>query len=287
MSESQQGTSQNPEQNTQISQVEKQVEEEKFVRPSDEEILAFEANLRDTEASKNPLVSLPDPLDKLYEEYAQGSSAFKRKITQLTQNYDRIRRCRGDGNCFFRAFAFSWYEAILLSRDASLLDRAIVLMQSTSQLLKSAGFDALAYEDFYDTALNVLNNIASHDSETLLATFQSDEVSNSIVMHLRFITSAYLRLNAILYEPFLDFGISMDQFCQMHVESMGRESDEIHIIALCNALRTPVDVVYLDGHDGEVNFHEFTPDSNDALGLPSLKLLYRPGHYDILYRKAT
>lgn len=60
---------------------------------------------------------------------------------------------------------------------------------------------------------------------------------------------------------------------------MYKESDHIHIIAICTALKSGVRVEYMDrGDGGQVIAHDF-PDGIK----PSVHLLYRPGHYDILY----
>lgn len=78
---------------------------------------------------------------------------------------------------------------------------------------------------------------------------------------------------------------------------MGEESDHVHITALSDALGVPIRVVYLDRSSCDtggvsVNHHDFIPaDSNlpNASGSktfsPFITLLYRPGHYDILYQK--
>jgi ubiquitin thioesterase protein OTUB1 len=47
-------------------------------------------------------------------------------------------------------------------------------------------------------------------------------ISNAVVVHLRFITSAFLKANAPMYEPFLDDGMTMDMFCNQFVEAMDR-----------------------------------------------------------------
>lgn len=62
---------------------------------------------------------------------------------------------------------------------------------------------------------------------------------------------------------------------------MAKESDHIHIIALTNALNMTVCVEYMDrGGDGnKVNSHNFPDDGSE----PLIRMLYRPGHYDILY----
>lgn len=79
---------------------------------------------------------------------------------------------------------------------------------------------------------------------------------------------------------------------------MGEESDHVHITALSDALGIPIRVVYLDRSSCDtggvsVNHHDFTPVAGDlpsASGSsekknPFITLLYRPGHYDILYPK--
>lgn len=60
---------------------------------------------------------------------------------------------------------------------------------------------------------------------------------------------------------------------------MFRESDHIHIIALSTALNVGVRVRYLDrGESTEAIAHDF-PEGTQ----PTIHLLYRPSHYDILY----
>lgn len=66
------------------------------------------------------------------------------------------------------------------------------------------------------------------------------------------------------------------------VEPMYRESDHMHITAITTALGVPVRVEYMDrGEGGVVNHHDFPEDSPKP---PVMHILYRPGHYDLLYR---
>lgn len=60
---------------------------------------------------------------------------------------------------------------------------------------------------------------------------------------------------------------------------MGRESDHIHITALTASTKVPVKIEYMDRAGSGTNAHSFPEDSN-----PNICLLYRPGHYDILYQ---
>ncbi|CAO3594024.1 unnamed protein product [Absidia cylindrospora] len=234
---------------------------------------------------------------------------FHSFIKNLSRNHSKIRKCRGDGNCFFRgkvnretqptqhtqvivslifiyvAFAFSWFESAL--HDKTKYETALAHLKDTPKLLEKSGFQKLAFEDFYDVTLEQFEKIPSYasDPDLFLANFQSEEISNAIVMHLRFVTSAYLRVHADDYEPFLVTEmISIDEFCAMHVEAFGRESDHLQIIALTKALDTPVQVIYLDGSgDAEAAVHEFWPNEDEKGQREPLQLIYRPGHYDILY----
>ncbi|CAG8446312.1 5860_t:CDS:2 [Diversispora eburnea] len=242
--------------------------------------------IRKEAAEKSPLVCLPEPIDKLYEEYMNGSEVFRQKIMKLTENHRRIRRCRGDGN----SFGFAWFEQLMVCKNKVQDQAAINSLASTKPLLDSVGYQKYVYEDFYDVFEGHLKSIGEgrHDDDTLLSIFQTDEISNQIVLYLRFITAAYLKKYRDEYEPFLDFDFGMDDFCSKFVEVMDQEADHIHVIALTKALKVPVEVAYMSGSSSmdQVNFHEFYPEETEK-GVNSPKplvLLYRPGHYDILYR---
>lgn len=189
-------------------------------------------------------------------------------------------------NPFTTAFAFAWFESVAQRPDT--YEAELAALKATPDMLERAGFQKLAFEDFYDVTLEQFQQLPAFatDRDMLLVNFQSEEISNAIVMHLRFIASAYLRIHAAEYEPFLMVEqISIDEFCAMHVEAFGRESDHLVIIALTKALQIPVHVIYLDGSANDAAaVHEFWPDESNKNKTP-LRLIYRPGHYDILYEK--
>ncbi|CAK9177402.1 unnamed protein product [Ilex paraguariensis] len=122
-------------------------------------------------------------------------------------------------------------------------------------------------------------------------------------MFFRFVTSGEIRKRSEFFEPFI-LGLTnatVEQFCKSSVEPMGEESDHVHITALSDALGVPIRVVYLDRSSCDnggvsVNHHDFTHVTGDlpadaaTVGDPKtinpfITLLYRPGHYDILYLK--
>ncbi|XP_032883617.1 ubiquitin thioesterase OTUB2 isoform X2 [Amblyraja radiata] len=84
------------------------------------------------------------------------------------------------------------------------------------------------------------------------------------------------------FEFFLEGGISIKDFCAQEVEPMAVESDHIHITALTQALGISIQVEYMDKTDTEINHHIFPEGSK-----PLVYLLYKPGHYDILYKTSN
>ncbi|KAG0091401.1 OTU domain, ubiquitin aldehyde binding [Podila epicladia] len=253
---------------------------------TDEQILTQMQAIKDEEANAHPLVDSSMDLLELEAEYANGSASFRNKIRNLADTHDRMRRSRGDGNCFYRAFAFAWFERVMLApHRPELHANAVMAIKESKDLLVAAQFEPLAFEDFYTVTLETLQNLVHWTPDQLLETFQQDEISNSIVMHFRLMASAYLKTHPEDYVPFLEFGQTMDEYCSMHVEAMGRESEEMMVIALTKATHISIEVAYLSGNESdEVNFLPFLPDTLPYM--PPLVLLYRPGHYDILYRKS-
>ncbi len=75
----------------------------------------------------------------------------------------------------------------------------------------------------------------------------------------------------------------MEFFCQTEVEQIDKEADQIQIMALLNYLGVGIKIIYLDGNVKSKEAYTVVLPENtkpeDIVGT----LLYRPGHYDILY----
>ena len=127
--------------------------------------------------------------------------------------------------------------------------------------------------------------------------------SSKIVFRL--LTSKQLQLEGEFYQNFMEGGRTVAEFCSTEVEPMYRESDHIHIIGqehflellvwiykklfskniyspgLTAAAGISVRVVYLDRGTGDAPMPHDFPEGSE----PKIHILYRPGHYDILYLK--
>lgn len=270
----------------------------------DDDIMQQHSAIQAEEAVKIPFVGDKEPLSSLEAEYHLGSSILLKKIKVLSEQYTAIRRTRGDGNCFFRSFMFGYLEHILESQDQNEVRRIKANIEECKKTLQSLGYAEFTFEDFFALFLEQLDSVlqGSEDSishDELLSRIRDPSISDYVVMFFRFVTSGEIKKRSEFFEPFI-LGLtnaSVEQFCKSAVEPMGEESDHVQIIALSDALGVPIRVVYLDRSSCEnnsinVNHHNFIPISGEVgnSGVskttnPSITLLYRPGHYDMLYPK--
>ncbi|OJT14251.1 Ubiquitin thioesterase otubain-like [Trametes pubescens] len=247
-----------------------------------------------------PLISQLVPMTNLREEYENGSQTFVMQIDWLMkQGWVGIRRTRGDGDCFYRSLAFAYIERILHATEPTMaVISAISVLETTESLLERVGFQKLVFEDFYDDFLGLINAVIQPRQDgqlltinSLLEAFNVPEVSNSVVMYLRMLTSAEIKSEAMEYSPFLfnpetTEPMDPESFCNNFVEAIGKEADHVQMSALSKVMKVNINVAYLDGHDaqGTVSFVSFqnAPDPDTE----PVHLLYRPGHYDILDRRS-
>lgn len=100
---------------------------------------------------------------------------------------------------------------------------------------------------------------------------------------MRFLTSGELKNNAVLYETFIENEIPIEFFCQTEVEQIDKEADQIQIMALLNYLEVGIKIIYLDSNvKSKEAYTVILPESTQPKDVKAT-LLYRPGHYDILY----
>ncbi|KAJ3108257.1 hypothetical protein HDU97_001791 [Phlyctochytrium planicorne] len=254
-------------------------------RPTDQEILDYERKLKEEMTGSQPLVGdLSPDLSTLQAEYADGSPIFLRKIQSLSQTHPRMRSIKKDGNCFYRAFCFGFCDAYIRmmgSEDGRRWCRkAMEMVEGTRSLLEKAGYDPIVSEDFYEPFKDALA-VGEPNAEGLPGASYEVAVGKLVEM--------FRTENRDLYEAFiLDSYPSLDAFIASQVEPMNIESDQIHIVAMSNALKVSVKVADLDISDTDLNFHEISPmeplEGVDEKDQPVITLLYRPGHYDLVYK---
>ncbi|KAF3339503.1 Ubiquitin thioesterase otubain-like protein [Carex littledalei] len=275
---------------------------------------------------EKPFVSDKEPLSALAAEFESGSPIIQEKIKLLGEKYTALRRTRGDGNCFYRSFMFSYLEHILVTENRAELDRVLVNIEQCRVDLFNLGYAEFTYEDFFGSFTELLEGCLPGTKASLSLTELLEKACDQItsncvscfsspaVMFLRFVTSAAIQKRAEFFQPFVTAASrkSVVQFCKLCVEPMGEESDHVHITALCDALGVPIRVAYIDARassnpanpnapiifdffpynqeEVQNNGSNCTDAANVSTDLskqenpaPLVTLLYRPGHYDILY----
>ncbi|KXS17767.1 cysteine proteinase [Gonapodya prolifera JEL478] len=255
-------------------------------RPTDQQILDYENSLRAELLADAPFVSELAGLEELEKEYEGGAEIFRKKLQELKKDYPIYRSIRKDGNCFYRAFGWRLAELLWSPSSASSFwhDTAKAVLISTRELLTSSGYEQVMIEDFYDTFLAAMKLREAPGEPTGLEVFQSEYASSTTICHLRLCTGAELKRSRDLYEGFAEMPI--DEFVIKSVEPMALEADNLQISALVNAIPlVNIRIANLDTTPGSINFHEFSPMDADAKTLPVITLLFRPGHYDVLYGK--
>jgi ubiquitin thioesterase protein OTUB1 len=207
-----------------------------------------------------------------------------------------MRFVRGDGNCYYRAFLYSLAETVLNDPKKSTggsggagADLCRFVKEDLWSGVVEAGYDPDMLEIFYESFVELLEKVSGG---TLSAEQLHDEMneenstSDYCTWFLRVVTAVHLKSNADRFLPFMEGGVDVDTFCKASVEPMGKECENVQVLALAEALGIQVVIAYLDGHDlvdGAVTQHTFGP--TDGSHRWKLCFLYRPGHYDILYPK--
>ncbi|KAK6502286.1 hypothetical protein TWF506_002869 [Arthrobotrys conoides] len=250
-----------------------------------------------------PLVGELQSSKILEAEYADADPIYVRKTAALSPKYTNYRTIKGDGNCGWRALAFGWFELLLRTGDAKRIEVEHNRLEALCKMFKDLGMADYLYEDFVAETLKLLKAIGEspvidnpYDDAVLVEAFNEDDISNSIITHLKLLTSAYMKFHPDTYAAFLIDHPTIEEYCGAQIEPYGVQIDHLGIKALIDILFFPagltVEISYLDRSDSdEVNVHKFEPEagfsptsgSEDEVQNP-LRMLYRPGHYDLIYK---
>ncbi len=111
-------------------------------------------------AANQPMISEAMSPDCLAQEYALNhtSTGFVPGIQFLAKNYRFLRKVRGDGNCFYRAFLFGYLESLLVDyqlperKDLAIREheRMTGKIQNCMKDIVDVGYSEFAVETFYD-----------------------------------------------------------------------------------------------------------------------------------------
>ena len=255
-----------------------------------------QAQALELEQNAQPMIGVVETCDNLVPLYQNNpqQGRFLDGIHSLSKTFSGMRRVRGDGNCFYRAFLFSYLENIisrLPSSGAELERFKRVIVGSKSELV-AVGYDEFAFETFYDMILELLEKVAvggEQAASNLLDAFQEESgESDYYVWYMRLVTACALKRDAERFQPFIPDSSCADigEFCARCVEPMKTECEHLQILALTEFLGVEVHIHYLPCPEGEPmvvhKFQERDPGSTSEGNGFFVSLLYRPGHFDVL-----
>ncbi|RNF12402.1 otubain [Trypanosoma conorhini] len=227
----------------------------------------------------------------LVREFANNSAMFPKVLSLFAPDnadrYSGIRYARRDGNCFFRCAVFALLEALL--RDRALAARYLELARELTKKLKSDYGDFV--EDFCDAAIAAIYEIESGSCTTAaeLYALATSRDAEYMLYFYRYAVSNYIRAHGDDFLPFV-MGLnyeSVEEFCRAEIDAVSSESDHMQVVAFARCFDVRIVVEYLDGSAGTcATRHTFASGSSDANddACIVLTLLYRPGHYDLLYK---
>ena len=248
-----------------------------------EEIIKYENELREEIEKTTPLVSELKPINELTEEFK--NSEFMNIIPLIFNKYSNIRLIRRDGNCFYRCFIYRLFEEIALNKDKKLYESLKNIIENTKNLTERNGYEWIVVEDFYQEFINNLTlcyEIEIEQCRTFLNNlFNDKEKCNYLIVFVRLFIAAYLKENKLLYESFI-FDMPFDTWVNREVEAVDNECDQIQIMAIVNAFN--IGVIIENLNQKSLDTMKFPEDGNDNI---FINVLFRPGHYDILYPKIS
>ncbi|EAW09265.1 OTU family ubiquitin thioesterase [Aspergillus clavatus NRRL 1] len=244
----------------------------------------------DNRIRKGPLVSAKQSSSTIALDYANADPTYATKTSALAVTHPFSRIMKGDGNCGWRAVAFGYFECLFNLRDTLQVHRELLRIKSLSSLLDQVGQQEHLYEIFVEATEQVFTQVSeaiqngARDESFLVDAFNIEYNSSAIITHFRLLTSAWMKLNPHRYQAFLS--LPLDQYCATRVETVKTEIDEVGLQALVDGVIEgsgfAVEILYLDRSAGDaVTPHLLTPSRSTSA---TIRLLYRPGHYDILYR---
>ena len=245
-----------------------------------------------------PLLGAREALSSLRGEYA--GTPFAARLETLSGTFRGLRRSRGDGSCFYRSLLAALgerlvqagvvapgcpsppgaplqaqYERLLAAAAPAVLPR-----------LEAAGCPETTTDGFreaFEAWVLGLSAPGASVEASALAPLREEGADFWILYYARLLTALELHEHVDAYAPYIfasyERYADVKAFCDGEVLPADAYADQVHVLALCAALGGRVRIAYLDA---SASMLITVPD--DGGSAPVLAdLLYRPGHYDILY----
>lgn len=261
-----------------------------------EEVEGLSAALRRGEEDLRYPLGPAQPVTDLAQEFAHSAN-HRRKISDLSRHgYGHMRRVRGDGNCFYRAAGFAWLEALDALPGGSTSSSAPPPDVLPSGWPDEAGFGSLAaeYKELRQEVRRMPATSAGSSRALLKRILCDVRLDLCLVVLVRRIVAGFLQRGihkasddaaaAILEAVTAEHGSPMN-FATAQVLPLGREAEGAAIVVAARELGARLRIVQLDGTSRPMASYVYpSEDYVSRLGV-RICLLFRPGHYEVLYRE--
>lgn len=243
-------------------------------------------------ADSMPYVSNKLPIDTYKEHWKDNK--FYDSFNSLLDKYSQARELRRDGNCFYRALLWQLFEYFLVNKSPEAQEehkRILEKVAKSKEDLMKVGYDEIVIDDFYEQFHNEFKKLPEAEIDTsseeavheyLEKLFCNDTLAPYLLMHCRFMTSAYLKENSILYEAFMVDYPDVASYWASEIEGVDKEAEQIAIIGITNYLGIAAEINQVQPN-GKVDTLLIPEDTVDDGKKFVAKLLFTPGHYDALY----
>ncbi|KAF8686720.1 hypothetical protein HU200_043557 [Digitaria exilis] len=250
---------------------------------------------------------------RLLEMVAERGVEFHANALNLHRKYSEFRPVRGDGECFYRSFIFSYLEQVLDRHDTHEEHRLLVAVKEMARQHARLGW-ASEFSRSHKAFNKLIKKVmkwkkqdrwklvpTTSRKEKLLRFFNSSGRRNGIYAFLRFVTAIWMCSHNEDFEPLvpeINNSYTLKDWCFREVIPDKVFTDHVPIVALVTALGVPLRVEYLfqaagqDLYTGQVS-HDNMPTSTSCPShphqipadhkVPRVTVLYTVAHYDIIY----
>eukprot|EP01084_Bolivina_argentea_P246683 412799_1 len=248
------------------------------------------------EIEKQPLVSPIKSLDVLLKEFTDHVNFTRQMNVLISMNkHSSYRQMRRDGNCFYRAFLLGLFETIEKTKNLTLLTKVSENVMTSLHRCLKFGYEAFTIEDFYYAFLDELQfyqrKLESGNDEykaqdrmgnTAIQRMSNSSHAQYLIFWARMLASLHMRENEKEFAPFIpqDKGGFLS-WLRSDVEALKSEADHLQTVALSKSIGVPITIYCLE------NIEKGGPQLVNTIEnekYSAYDLLFRPGHYDVLYR---
>jgi len=241
--------------------------------------------------TKSQAIGFAEDLCTLTEQYT--SEVVRSKLEALNTKYPIWRRCRGDGNCYYRALGFAYVEKLITLTAEKDDETGMALF--FSRLM--GAHEVISNSDGGSEAIEIVRSCATSLTSFYKSIIGDAQCDAALVWCIRGLIADYLIKNAnedfngIPLKVALDaLGFSSpNDFVKEDVLRWGAEAESLVQTVSPFALddKLCIRMMQIDSTECDAQYtfrnDKVSSDGSHAEDEIEICLLFKPGHYDILY----